>query len=45
MKGGGPDCSAVTGPPAAALPEHECWVNLGGLADQLGSVFKVRARC
>ena len=45
VKEGGPDCCAVTGPPAVALPEHECGVNLGGLADQLGSVFKVRARC
>lgn len=36
VKGGGPDCSAVTGPQVAALPERELWVNFGRLADELG---------
>lgn len=36
VKGGGPDCSAVTGPQVAALPEPELWVNFGRLADELG---------
>lgn len=36
VKVGGPDCSAATGPQAAALPEREWGMNLGGLADELG---------